>query len=92
MIPASQQSRESRLAPAPGRVCTHNEWDPLEEIIVGRIEGVTVPVLTHEFKSMVRRDDWDFYRKHGGQPYPESMVGAAARALDNLQEVLEVKA
>lgn len=24
-------------------VCTHNDWDPLEEIIVGRIEGARVP-------------------------------------------------
>jgi glycine amidinotransferase len=70
-------------------VCSHNEWDPLEEVIVGRIEGVTVPVLTHEFKTMVRREYWDFYRQLGGQPYPEHMVQAGAKALDNLQEVLE---
>ncbi|MEV7083664.1 amidinotransferase, partial [Streptomyces sp. NPDC093516] len=24
-------------------VNSHNEWDPLEEIIVGRLEGATIP-------------------------------------------------
>jgi hypothetical protein len=24
---------------SPGLVCSHNEWDPLEEVIVGRLEG-----------------------------------------------------
>jgi glycine amidinotransferase len=24
-------------------VNSHNEWDPLEEVIVGRLEGATIP-------------------------------------------------
>ncbi|MFI6348017.1 amidinotransferase [Streptomyces sp. NPDC050560] len=68
---------------------SHNEWDPLEEVIVGTIEGVTIPPLTHEMKSMVRRDYWDFYRAHAGEPYPEHLVRGASKALDNLQRVLE---
>ncbi|MCP4112498.1 MAG: NarL family transcriptional regulator [Desulfobacteraceae bacterium] len=70
-------------------VWSHNEWDPLEEVIVGTIEGVAVPVLTYEMKTMIRRDYWDFYLKHGGKPYPPEMVKKAAKALNNLQEVLE---
>lgn len=31
-------------------VSSHNEWDPLEEVIVGRVEGATIPNLTHEVK------------------------------------------
>lgn len=27
-----------------------NEWDPLEEVIVGRVEGATVPKFTVEVK------------------------------------------
>lgn len=70
-------------------VCSYNEWDPLEEVIVGTIDGVTAPVLTHDMKTFVRKDYWDFYREHGGQPYPAELVKKAAKALDNLQEVLE---
>ena len=51
-------------------VCSYTEWDPLEEVIVGTIGGVTVPPLTHEMKVMVRRDYWDYYRTHAGEPYP----------------------
>lgn len=70
-------------------VSSYNEWDPLEEVVVGTIEGVTIPPLTHEMKVMVRRDYWDFYREHAGEPYPEHLIRGAAKALDNLQQVLE---
>ena len=69
-------------------VRSHNEWDPLEEVIVGTIGGVTIPPLTHEMKVMVRRDYWDFYHAHAGEPYPEHLVEGAARALNNLEQVL----
>jgi glycine amidinotransferase len=32
---------DAETAPSPVR--SHNEWDPLEEIIVGRLEGATIP-------------------------------------------------
>ena len=31
-------------------VCSHNEWDPLEEVIVGRAENAHVPPFTVEVK------------------------------------------
>ena len=31
-------------------VCSYNEWDPLEEVIVGRPQGVRVPKLGPEIK------------------------------------------
>ena len=34
-------------------VNAHNEWDPLEEVIVGRVEGATVPSLSLEVKVCV---------------------------------------
>lgn len=70
-------------------VCSYNEWDPLEEVIVGSIEGVSIPALTHEMKAFIRKEYWDFYQKNAGKPYPIDMVRKAATALDNLQHVLE---
>ncbi|CQD42720.1 hypothetical protein [Yersinia mollaretii] len=70
-------------------VCSYNEWDPLEEVIVGSIEGVSIPALTHEMKAFIRKEYWDFYQKNAGKPYPSEMVQKAATALDNLQHVLE---
>ena len=40
-------------APAASPVWACNEWDPLEEVIVGRVEGATIPPFTIEVK--VRR-------------------------------------
>ena len=31
-------------------VCSYNEWDPLEEVIVGRAENAQVPPFTVEVK------------------------------------------
>jgi len=76
---------EHKISP----VSTHNEWSLLEEVIVGTIDGVVAPVLTHDMKTFIRKDYWDFYEKHGGKPYPVEMVRKAAKALDNLHEVLE---
>jgi glycine amidinotransferase len=37
-------------------VNSHNEWDPLEEVIVGRLEGATIPssdpVVTYNIPGM----------------------------------------
>jgi glycine amidinotransferase len=40
-------------------VSSHNEWDPLEEVIVGRLEGATIPsghpVVTCNIPGMAAR-------------------------------------
>lgn len=39
-------------------VCSYNEWDPLEEVIVGRAENAHVPPFTVEVKvSKCSQDD-----------------------------------
>jgi len=86
--------KESEVAVAPKQqqqsvVCSYNEWDPLEEIIVGRIDGAVVPNLTREFKTFAKPEYWDFFRKYGGKPYPEDLLLKGMKALDNLQMVLE---
>ena len=35
-------------------VNSYNEWDPLEEIIVGRAEGQRVPFLNPDIKVMIK--------------------------------------
>lgn len=70
-------------------VNSFNEWDPLEEIIVGRIEGAAVPVLTREFKTFAKPEYWNFFKEYGGKPYPKELLDRGIKALDNLQRVLE---
>ena len=38
------------LVPEPCPVCSYTEWDPLEEVIVGRPDGARVPKLGPEVK------------------------------------------
>ena len=70
-------------------VNSYNEWDPLEEIIVGRIDGAAVPHLTKEFKTFAKPEYWDFFKKYGGKPYPKELLKKGIEALDNLKGSVE---
>ena len=70
----SNSTKNSIVSP----VCSHNEWDPLEEIIVGRAEGACFPPFTIEVKACVNPKWWDFYSKNPGRPFPIEHVRKAA--------------
>jgi glycine amidinotransferase len=68
-----------------------NEWDPLEEIVVGRVDentlvppwDVIMPAVVHD------RTQWQFFKQHGGTPWPVEMRKKAERDLDAFIDVLE---
>lgn len=70
-------------------VNSHNEWDPLEEIIVGRVEGACVPPLTPEVKANTYEKWWPFYTKYGGKPFPNDHLAKAAEQVAEFCNVLE---
>jgi glycine amidinotransferase len=70
-------------------VNSYNEWDPLEEIIVGRVDGASVPTLQPEVKANTYPEKWWFFEKHGGKPFPEELIQPAAKELDEFSHVLE---
>ncbi len=69
-------------------VCSHNEWDPLEEIIVGRAEGAHVPPLTIDVRTVVNERYWDFYMKNRGKPFPD--VEHVKRAVAEVEEFCNI--
>jgi glycine amidinotransferase len=76
-------------APAPASpVCSHNEWDPLEEVIVGRLQGAAIPPyhisVIYDVPTTVRR----LYRFFGGRRYPRVLVGPAQRQLNEFVTLL----
>jgi len=78
-------------APA-GQVCpvnSHNEWDPLEEVIVGRLEGATIPsdhpVVTCNIPGMTGRAQ----SLLAGFRYPKIMIEPAQRELDGFVALLQ---
>ncbi|MEM7539657.1 MAG: amidinotransferase [Chloroflexota bacterium] len=70
-------------------VNTYNEWDPLEEIIVGRAEYACVPEWHPTVKSTMPKNQWTFFQENGGDYFPEKTLELAAKELDILSDVLE---
>jgi glycine amidinotransferase len=68
-----------------------NEWDPLEEVIVGRLEGATIPsshvVVTYDVPTALGR----VYPVVGGRRYPRLLTSPAQRELDEFIRVLEAE-
>jgi glycine amidinotransferase len=71
-------------------VNSHNEWDPLEEIIVGRLEGATMPsdhpVVTCNIPNGAAARAQSLV---AGLRYPKIMVGPAQRELDGFIALLQ---
>ncbi len=56
-------------------VNTHNEWDPLEEVIVGNVEGATIPPWETGTPAVVHHEHLlGFYRENGGQPWSQELL------------------
>ena len=69
-------------------VNSHNEWDPLEEVIVGRVEGAVVPPLTPEVMATTDEKWWSFYRELGGKPFPEDHASKAEQEVAEFCNIL----
>jgi glycine amidinotransferase len=80
---------ESPLDEAMPVVNVFNEWDPLEEVIVGGIEGACVPTWYVTLEATMPPNQWDFYRRNGGMPFPKEQVDAARRDLKEFVQILE---
>ena len=78
--------------PACPVVNAHNEWDLLEEIIVGTVEGALVPPWDAVMEATLHEQAlWDFYKQHGGAPWPQELVDAAQKDLDAFIHILEAE-
>jgi glycine amidinotransferase len=70
-------------------VNSHNEWDPLEEVIVGRLEGATIPsdhpVVTCNIPGMAARAQ----SLVAGYRFPKIMIEPAQRELDGFVALLQ---
>lgn len=70
-------------------VNSHNEWDPLEEVIVGSVKGATIPEWHVSGKAVWPDKHWDMFKHKAGQPFPLELMEGAARELDGLAKILE---
>lgn len=72
-------------------VNSFNEWDLLEEVIVGRVEGAAVPAWHPTLKATMPKEQWDFFREQGGKPFPPELIAAADAELTEFVHILEAE-
>ncbi|MEU1023826.1 amidinotransferase [Streptomyces sp. NPDC005900] len=81
---AGEQTREPLVSP----VASHNEWDPLEEVIVGRLDGATIPsshpVVACNIPPWAAR----LQGLAAGFAYPRRLIEPAQRELDQFIALL----
>jgi glycine amidinotransferase len=70
-------------------VNSFNEWDPLEEVIVGQVDYACVPQWHAMLKATMPIDQWHYFQQNGGQYISEELLDAAAKELDGLTAVLQ---
>lgn len=77
-------------ASLPGPVCSHTEWDPLEEVIVGSLDGASVPPwhVVERARGLTGVAGVAL-RALAGRRYPWILRRNAQRELDGLVRLLE---
>lgn len=75
-------------------VNSHNEWDPLEEVIVGSVDGARFAGWKAINRVVADPGVWDEAGAKlgdGTSPYPKEIMQAANAALDRLVHILEAE-
>ena len=72
-------------------VNSYNEWDPLEEVIVGVADGACIPGWHAAIQATMPECHWDFFAGQGGKPFPQEMIDRARRDLDGFVALLEAE-
>ncbi|MGY0069479.1 amidinotransferase [Streptomyces sp. QTS137] len=87
--PVRSATTDSASEPLVSPVNSHNEWDPLEEIVVGRLDGATIPsdhpVVTCNIPPWAAR----MQGLAAGFRYPRLLVERAQQELDQFIALLE---
>lgn len=70
-------------------VSSYNEWDPLEEVVVGIVDGACFPTWHMSMPAVLPSEQIETFRTNAGQPFPAELVRAASAELDEFVRVLE---
>lgn len=64
------------------------EWDPLEEVVVGRLDGGVFPTWQDSMRHIMPTDALPLLKEHGGEAFPARELAAAQEELDGLADTL----
>ncbi|MDF0556151.1 amidinotransferase [Kamptonema sp. UHCC 0994] len=85
-----EQNHSSQLTETTTPVVnSFNEWDTLEEVIVGRLDGAVIPPWHITVKATMPQRYWDLFRTFGGQLFPPEQIKAGEKELEELAHILE---
>jgi glycine amidinotransferase len=62
-----------------------------EEVIVGRVEGSTIPEWHVSGKAVWPDKWWDMYKTKSGKPFPAELIKKGGEELDNFAKILEAE-
>jgi len=74
---------------AESTVMSYNEWDPLEEVIVGVVDGAAIPAWHVTLGATMPARHTRLFRESAGQPFPQDLVGQAIDELERVAATLE---
>jgi glycine amidinotransferase len=72
-----------------GPVWSENEWDPLEEVIVGSVRGARMPHWDVTVQATMPAEHHKLFHADPGRPFPQELVDAAEEELDAFCRTLE---
>ncbi len=70
-------------------VRSYTEWDPLEEVVVGRLAGGVFPTWQQSMAATIPPSSWPLFKELGGTPLPADGLTAAEKELDGLVDTLQ---
>ncbi|MFD4020996.1 amidinotransferase [Streptomyces sindenensis] len=89
-VTAANEDRAGEDAEIPhSPVSSHNEWDPLEEVLVGRLDGATTPSRHPVVSCNVPPWAARVQRLAAGLRYPRAMIGPAQEELEQFVTLLQ---
>ena len=72
-------------------VSSYNEWAPLEEVIVGVLDGASIPPWHVQLQATMPTKHWGFFQTCGGRPFPEELIAVGKRDLEEFVHLLEAE-
>lgn len=70
-------------------VSSHTEWDLLEEVIVGVVDGSHFPPWHISLEPVLPENQLENFKKNSGKPFPPEKIAAANKELDEFVRILE---
>lgn len=89
MTSSSRSATTARTTAPDSPVRSHNEWDLLEEVVVGVVDDATFPPWHHSLAPVLPVGQHETFQRHGGRAFPAERIAAARAELEEFVRVLE---